>query len=396
MRTGIVVIMVLAVAYVAVQLLRPQPAPRWSVSVPTELRQPGRPHLAWPSQGQAAVAVMGVGPVATWGQATSPQPIASLAKMMTALVVLQRHPLGLGATGPAITFNAADVALYQREKANGQSVVPVRSGEVLSELQALQAMLIPSANNVAAKLADWVAGSQGAFVSLMNREAAKLGLRHTHYADAAGVSPATVSTAPDQLRVAMTVMQNPVFRQIVAMPQVTLPVAGLTYNVDWDLGKNGVVGVKTGSTPQAGGCFVFAGYHTVAGRQALIIGDVLGQPGPSIIQSALTAGSRLLTSARGILSVHTWVRRGESVASLSVPWHAPVAVVAAGSVTTLSWAGLTAHETVVPRALGHTVHTGQRVGTLIVRIGRDMVDRVPLISTGTLNPPSLRWRLTHI
>ena len=123
---------------------------------------------------------------------SAPVPIASLAKIMTAYVVLRDHPLPAGGSGPAITVTAADAAAYASDQRQGQSVVKVAAGEKLTERQALEAMLIPSGNNIASMLARWDAGSEGAFVAKMNARARSLGLRSTRYADASGADPATV------------------------------------------------------------------------------------------------------------------------------------------------------------------------------------------------------------
>jgi D-alanyl-D-alanine carboxypeptidase (penicillin-binding protein 5/6) len=97
-----------------------------------------------------------------------PVPIASLAKIMTAYVVLRDRPLIAGGQGPAIAVQPADVAAYARDSMQGQSVVRVVAGEKLTERQALEAMLIPSGNNIADLLARWDAGSQAAFAAKMN------------------------------------------------------------------------------------------------------------------------------------------------------------------------------------------------------------------------------------
>ena len=172
---------------------------------------------------------------------------------MTAYLVLVAHPLRRGAGGPQIVVKPADVAVYQADVAAGDSVVAVRAGERLTERQALEALLLPSGNNIATLLARWDAGSERAFVARMNARAGALGLAHTHYTDASGVQPGTQSTAADQVRLAMLAIQVPVFRQIVAMGQVTLPVAGRQHNLDKLLGTDGIVGIKTGTTSQAGG-----------------------------------------------------------------------------------------------------------------------------------------------
>jgi D-alanyl-D-alanine carboxypeptidase (penicillin-binding protein 5/6) len=398
MRSGVIVVLLLVVAFVVVQLVRPIPAPVVAAQVPPAARQAGQLRVAWPQQGQSALAIEGIGEIAQSPGPETPVAIASLAKMMTAFLVLKAHPLGPGANGPTITFNAADVALYRSALAQQQSVVPVQAGERMSERQALEALLIPSANNVAVKLAQWVAGSQSNFVRMMNQEARKLGMTHTHYTDASGVAASTVSTAHDQLIMAQEDMKNPIFRQIVSMPQVYLPVAGLQYNVDYDLGKNGIVGIKTGSTGAAGGCFVFAGYKTVGGRQALIIGDVMGQPDLNnlgIIQTALNAGSRLLSSARTILTTHTWVQAGQHVAAIRAAWTKPVPLTAESEVTTLSWPGLTAHYRVVAAKLGKTVSAGSHPATLDVTVGRS-VYRLRLKAARSINAPTINWRLSHL
>jgi serine-type D-Ala-D-Ala carboxypeptidase (penicillin-binding protein 5/6) len=214
-------------------------------------------------------------------------PIASLAKIMTGYVVLRDRPLPAAEPGPVITVAAADVAAYARDQRQGQSVVRVAAGEKLTERQALEAMLIPSGNNIASLLARWDAGSGAAFAAKMNTRARQLGLGGTRYGDASGADPATVSAAADQFRLTVAALQIPAFRQIVALPQVTLPVAGLAYNVNAGLGHDGFTGVKTGSSSQAGGCMAFAATRTVAGSQVMIVGMVLGMPATAAQPSEL-------------------------------------------------------------------------------------------------------------
>ncbi len=218
------VIMVAAVAWVAVQLLRPVPTMVLTASVTTVRVVPGTaPHPDWPGRAEAAVGLPVIGLLGTHG-GSRPVPIASLAKIMTGYVVLRDRPLPAAGPGPVIAVAAADVAAYARDERQGQSVVRVAAGEKLTERQALEAMLVPSSNNIAALLARWDVGSQPAFVAKMNARARQLGLHSTRYADASGVDPATVSTASDQFRLTVAALQIPAFRQIVALPQVTLPV----------------------------------------------------------------------------------------------------------------------------------------------------------------------------
>jgi D-alanyl-D-alanine carboxypeptidase (penicillin-binding protein 5/6) len=169
----------------------------------------------------------------------------------------------------------------------------------LTELQALQALLLPSANNIAAVLARWDAGSTGRFVTRMNATARALGMAHTRYTDPSGFDEATVSTAADQVRLVGRAMSLPVFASIVATPSATLPVAGTVHNTDHLLGQDGFVGVKTGNTDAAGGCFAFRAIRSVGGKQTTITGVVLGQPGSNQLEAGLAAADAMVGRIAG-------------------------------------------------------------------------------------------------
>src|SRR5438034_6885094 len=121
------------------------------------------PSTVWPAYGQAAVQT-GQSQVRA-GPNQHPAPIASVAKVMTAYVVLRDHPLRPGEDGPTITLTDADVADTDRRRGQDESVVSIADGEQLTERQALQALLLPSANTIAAVLARWDAGSADRFVA---------------------------------------------------------------------------------------------------------------------------------------------------------------------------------------------------------------------------------------
>jgi D-alanyl-D-alanine carboxypeptidase (penicillin-binding protein 5/6) len=227
--------------------------------------------LAWPTTGEAAVVVSGVGVLGS-RRADRAVPIASLAKVMTAYVVLREHPLGRDDSGPLITVTPADVVIYGADLAAGESVARVKAGQGLSERQALEALLLPSANNIATLLARWDAGSLEAFVTKMNQQARRLGLKHTSYTDASGVNSTTMSSADDQARLATTALRERMFAQIVSMRQAWLPVAGVVGNLNPLLGRGGVFGVKTGSTSAAGGCLVFASHERVGAHVITVAG----------------------------------------------------------------------------------------------------------------------------
>jgi serine-type D-Ala-D-Ala carboxypeptidase (penicillin-binding protein 5/6) len=252
--------------------------------------------ISWPSEGQAALELDGVGSFGATANA-QPVPMASLAKIMTAYLVLHDAPLADDAAGFQVTISAGDVLDTARRKREQQSVVAVRAGERLTERQLLQALLIPSANNIAAVLAVHDAGSVSAFVVRMNRMARQLGLRATSYTDPSGFDARTVSTATDQLQLLDRAMRNSVFASIVAQPSVRLPVTGVVRNTNPMLGTDGFVGAKTGSDDAAGGCLAFVARRRVFGTSDTVLGVVLGQQAPDLIAAAATAASRMVDSA---------------------------------------------------------------------------------------------------
>jgi serine-type D-Ala-D-Ala carboxypeptidase (penicillin-binding protein 5/6) len=251
----------------------------------------------WPPDGQAAV-LIGQSQLQA-GPNQHAAPIASVAKVMTAYLVLRHHPLGRSQDGPTITLTDADVADTDRRRSQHESVVSVSAGEALTERQALQALLLPSANNIAAVLARWDAGSTDRFVARMNATARSLGMTHTRYTDPSGYDDATVSTAADQLRLVDRAMRLAVFASIVATPSATLPVAGTVHNTNRLLGYDGFVGVKTGSTAAAGGCFAFRAIRWIDGKRTTITGVVLGQPGHDQITAGLAAAAAMVDRIAG-------------------------------------------------------------------------------------------------
>jgi D-alanyl-D-alanine carboxypeptidase (penicillin-binding protein 5/6) len=256
------------------------------------------PSTVWPADGQAAFIQTGRSQVQA-GPNQHAAPIASVAKVMTAYLVLRDHPLRAGEDGPTITLTDADVADTDRRGGQRESVVSIAAGEQLTERQALQALLLPSANNIAAVLARWDSGSANRFVVRMNATARSLGMTYTRYTDPSGYDDATVSTAADQVRIVDRAMRLPVFASIVATPSATLPVAGTVHNTNTLLGHNGFVGVKTGSDDAAGGCFAFRAIRWIDGKRTTITGVVLGQPGHDQIAAGLAAAEAIVDRLTG-------------------------------------------------------------------------------------------------
>lgn len=238
----------------------------------------------WPTEGQAAYSVAD-GPVLANDDQRS-VPIASLAKVMTAYLVVRHYPR---AAGLSLDVGTADVADTASRAAQDQSIVPVAAGEHLTGDQALAALLLPSANNIAVMLARETSGSVAAFVREMNRTARSLHMWHTTYTDPSGFDARTTSTATDQVLLARAAMRAPLLRAMVARSSYEIPVAGTVHNTDTLLGTDGFAGIKTGSMDASGGCFMFLS-HRAAGD---VYGVVLGQHGSNLITAGLYAAKQL-------------------------------------------------------------------------------------------------------
>lgn len=395
MRSRIVLgVLLLCAALLAWNYLRPVPVVAASSSLPVQTIVPGAaPSLPWPSTGAAAIGVSGLGPIATSGD-VSPSPTASVAKVMTAMIVLEDKPLATGATGPGITFTDVDVQAYQNDLAQKQSVVPVQAGETLSELQALEAMLIPSGNNIAETLARWDAGSIPSFVAKMNKRATTLGLAKTKFADPAGASADTMSTPSDLMALGMAAMQMPVFAQIVQMPQAKLPVAGTVYNVNAVLGKDGIVGIKTGSGFNVGANFLFAASVQIAGHTITIFGCVMGQP---TLDAAFNAARTLVRAVAPALTVKEVIARNQAVGAYDTAWGDHSDILSTVDVALVEWPGMVLRQQLETRTLSvdSPISPGTKAGTLHVVLGDYRLD-VPLVTASQLYPAGKLWRITRL
>ncbi len=389
----IAIVVLALIAGAVAQWVRPLPA---STLATQSVRLPGAaPTFAWPSSGEAAATVVGVGSV---GDVRGSQsvPVAGLAQVLTAYVILSDHPLEPGADGPTISVGADGLAAYQAGLAAQESEVPVTVGEPLTELEALEGMLVDSGADMATVLADWDAGSVSAFEVKMNAAAAKLGLSSTHITDPSGVDPGTTSTAEDLVRLGEASLSVPVLRQIVSLPQASVPMTSVVYNLDFDLGHDGIIGIKSASDSSAQGCFLFAAQQSVAGKNITVVGAVLSQPGGALgpNTAAVDAGDALVKSIYGSLHSFPLFTPGQTVADIHAPWGSAAPVSVAEPVSVIGWAGLVASLTARHGPLRGSVPSGATVGTLRAGVGQSST-QAELRTTSALSGPGLWWRLTR-
>ncbi len=386
---GVVEVVLIALGLMAFRYTRPVPAFTATADFAGPLSAQAPPgELPWPGDGQAALAVDGLGIVATHGGDT-PQPIASTTKIMTALLILEHHPLQPGEKGPTVTLTQEDVDRYNEAVAEDQSVVGVAQGEVISEYELLQGLLLPSGNNFAEILAKWDAGSIPAFVDQMNARAKELGMTATHYDDSSGFSAKTVSRPSDLLLLAQAAMAQPVFADIVSQRKATLPVAGEVDSTNEILGEAGIDGIKTGETDEAGACLVFSAIVRGANGDHRVYGVVLGQRTRGQVFDASKA---LAAAAAPWITATRVVSKGQPAGSFRAPWGGATQAVAARDIDVSAWGGEAIRADVKLDALAGSIAAGAKVGELTVTAG-GRSSTSDLVAATSVSGPGVSWRL---
>ncbi|MEV6885756.1 D-alanyl-D-alanine carboxypeptidase [Streptomyces sp. NPDC051135] len=393
--TPLVILLVIIIGIV--QSMRPLPAPTLDLTAKDSFTfEGGKPEMPWPSSGQAALDVQGIGTFGSSGD-QKPVPIASVAKVMTAYVILRDHPLKSGAEGPKIKI---DQAAEEQSEAGDESTVHVYAGDSISQREALKAILIASANNVARLLARWDSGSEKGFVEKMNAAAKDLGMTNTTYTDPSGLNNTTVSTAVDQVKLAKEAMKAPAFREVAAM--MSYDDYKGTNHGNWNqlVGHNDVVGIKTGTTTSALGNLVFAAKKEVGGETRTVVGAVVRQPATAdkgILAAALDAGDQLIRAAQGTLKSSTIIEKGSVVGYVDDGLGGRTPVVATQDVKAVGWGGLTVKLTFDADEVPHTAKAGTKVGTLTVGDGGTSgAVKVPVALRDDLAEPGFSDKLTRL
>ncbi len=363
--------------------------------------------IAAPEQGSLAL-------VALFGGATTQllssdaqtvRPIASVAKTMTALAILEAHPLLPDQAGPSLTMTQQDVDDYHAIAASGGSFAPVRLGERLSERDLLIGLMLPSANNLALTAARWVDGSVSMFVQRLNARAVSLGMLHTHFADPDGLDRATTSTAADLVILGEKVVTDDALLSVVSTTSATLPDGTAVQNLNILLSQEpGWVGVKTGWTPDAGGCLLFAARRTLAAGAppVTMVGAVLDQAPDGNVDLANPELGGAFDAARmsvddaykGFTTLHVGIGTIPVTGHISAPWGAYSALRLTGpDMFVLLRAGDSLSVATSESALAVPAPAGARAGSVTVSLRGSPVGTWTLTTAGRLPGPSPWWRL---
>jgi len=312
--------------------------------------------------------------------------IASATKLMTVLVALQHSDLDdiFSATG----YSAG----------TAESQIGLRPGERMSVRDLLRATLLPSANDAAATIAVGTMGSTQAFVAEMNRRAATLGLRDTHFTTPVGLDDlGNYSSARDLAKLAIRLRGYEFFRRTTDLPSATLRSGSRKRTV---LNRNTLVrkvddvnGVKTGHTNRAG--YVLVGSARRNG--VTVISVVLGEPSE---RARDTDSLALLRYGLGAYEAKTAVPEGRIVGAIPLRYRGgeSVDVVAGATVrrvlrrdtkTSVSVSGL-------PAEVDGPLPRGTKVATATVRAADKVLARVPVVTAKPVAEAGLGTRLADL
>ncbi|MER6783716.1 D-alanyl-D-alanine carboxypeptidase [Streptomyces sp. NPDC000658] len=390
-------VLLLVVVFAIAQAVRPLPTPGLTLTAKDSYTfEGGRTQLPWPNEGQGWMDADGVGTMGSFGK-QKPVAIGSVAKTMTAYIILRDHPMKAGEEGPQIEVDAT------AEKEGGYDVTldestlnTVKAGDKLTEKQALSAVIIPSANNIARLLARWDAGSEAAFVKKMNATAKQLGMTNTTYTDPSGLKETTVSTAEDQVKLGRAFVKMPALVAISSAASWTDPSGKYWNNYNELPLRIGAIGIKTGSTSAAGGNLLFASRKKVHGKSVTLVGAVLGQHKREILKTANVVSEAALVAAEDALTSAKILKKGDVVGYVDDKLGGHTPVVITQDVSAVGWAGMTVKLSFTAGEVPHTAKAGAQVGTLTVGDGTSSAVKVPVALQSDLSEPGFSDKLTRL
>nr|WP_078947522.1 D-alanyl-D-alanine carboxypeptidase [Streptomyces griseus] len=391
------IVLLLAVVFAIVQAVRPLPSPSLVLTAEESYTFKGdKVALPWPNEGQGWMDVNGIGNVDGFGE-QKPVAIGSVAKAMTAYVVLKDHPLKLGTEGPSITIDALAEKEGGYDKYDESTVNTVKKGDKYTLKQALSAVMIPSANNIARLLARWDAGNEAAFIKKMNATAKELGMKNTKYTDASGLKETTVSTAEDQVKLGHELVKIPALMDITKQPNWVDPTGFKWRNYNDLVPYNNAIGIKTGSTSKAGGNLLFAATKEVGGETVTLVGAILAQHNAvSIIDQVNKVSKTAMLATQDALTSAQILKKGDVVGYVDDKFGNRTPVVVTKDVSAVGWAGLKVKLSFATDDVPHTAKAGTKVGSLTVGDGSGDAVKVPVALQKDLAEPGFADKLTRV
>jgi D-alanyl-D-alanine carboxypeptidase (penicillin-binding protein 5/6) len=319
-------------------------------------------------------------------------PIASTTKIIVALIALER----------GVDLDEEVTISDQAERFVGSvySNVGLISGERLSVRELLVASLVPSGTDADYALAEHLGGGGGKagvenFVEEMNRKADSMGLKNTHFENPAGLdSPEHYSSARDMAEIARAAMEYPEFRDIVDTEQATISTQSReieVFNTNDLLYTYGpAIGVKTGTSPEAGPSLVAAAKEGDESYVAVVL-DANGD------QYRFTAAQKALDFAFADYEREALVREGQVYEKVGLPFRREesVGLAAAEDVPALAGPGLEVERRTTTDEPPPEARSGEDLGTVELLVDGKSVGSAPLVTEQGYEEASLWQKIQY-
>lgn len=372
----------------AILYFRPLPPATVFITVPKEISSPSST-IAWPN-GQTAFSAAGFDFLES-NQKKERISTASIAKVITALCILEKMPLAQGQSGPTYTISSADVKRYQDEVARDGTTFAVSEGDTLTEYEMLEAILLPSANNISDTAAIWAFGSLEAYRTNALVFLEKNGMKETTIgSDASGYDPATTSTPSDLVKLAKLALNNPVVMEIAGKPTSVIGDGVQIFNHNTIVGKGGVTGLKTGRNDENSGALLFTAKVGEGGNTVDLAGVVANA---GSLYAALAETARLVDSLADDFPTSVIASKNEKVGTARTAWGEEQDIVSVGDLSLRHWSGSTVYSYHDVGTISGTEK--EPIGLLSAKADGKKVSVKLKISTPSKGP-GLLWRITHL
>ncbi len=319
---------------------------------------------------------------------TVPRATASLAKLITVQVVLDKYPLAAGESGPLITMSGDDEARYWWVVNAGGSNARVVAGEQISQRQLIEGILLASANNMADSLVIWAFGSMDSYHQAATEWLANNGLSSTTVGgDASGFDPATKSTPTDLCKIMLLAAQEPALAEIMSEPEVTLPTGDVIHTTNQLLGQNGVFAGKTGYTDEAGRGMLAASRQNINGADVIVAGASLSNDS---YEAAFSSTAQLIALIPQNLQLFG-LDANTNIGRITTPWTEDGLVTLTHGLTVPYWVDQPPQiSATVVDEMGDSLSPNSIVGRLAIDS-----NEINLVTSSGVAPATAMWRLSH-
>jgi D-alanyl-D-alanine carboxypeptidase (penicillin-binding protein 5/6) len=317
--------------------------------------------------------------------------MASAAKIVTALVVLDSRPLKPDGAGPTVVISSEDYRNYIDFGTSDARTVAVFPGETWTQRELLEAMILGSSNNHAETLARWAFGSAEGYLDAAGRWLHTNGLTGTDVVDATGLSDASAGTATDLAHLAGLASTNPIISDILANPASALTSRRGVNNTTSYLPEEGVTGISRSYTDAAGVCFLFSARIGDGDDAFTFSGAFIGEPDHDTLETDVLA---LMGSAREGVHDQPILAEGDPYALLETAWGERTAAVVGVTKSQVGWQTGARDDVQVAVEDIRTGRAGKPVGRVATTIDGETVS-APLVLEKTIRDPGPGWRLLN-